>query len=91
MLLLSCPYCGPRAQIEFSCGGESHIARPAVCVDDARWADYLFTRSNSEGTTLERWVHGAGCQQWFNVARHTRTHAILAVYRMGEQPPVLTP
>ena len=27
--LITCPHCGPRAEIEFRCGGEAHIARPA--------------------------------------------------------------
>ncbi|MFO1061925.1 MAG: sarcosine oxidase subunit delta [Dongiaceae bacterium] len=29
MLLITCPYCGPRDEEEFSYGGEAHIARPA--------------------------------------------------------------
>lgn len=44
MLLIDCPFCGPRAEIEFRCGGESHIQRPGphTQVSDAEWADYLF-------------------------------------------------
>ena len=89
MLLIDCPWCGPRAETEFSCGGEAHIARPAQpdAVDDAAWADYLFMRTNPKGVHTERWMHAAGCRRWFNVARDTVSHAILAVYRMGEQPP----
>lgn len=30
-----------------------------------------------------------GCRQWFNLARNTATDEILAVYKMGEQPPKL--
>ena len=29
MLLINCPYCGPRPELEFSYGGQAHIARPA--------------------------------------------------------------
>ena len=29
MLLIPCPWCGPRDEIEFHYGGEAHIARPA--------------------------------------------------------------
>jgi heterotetrameric sarcosine oxidase delta subunit len=36
---------------------------------------------------LERWVHRLGCRRWFNLARSTVNHEILAVYKMGEQPP----
>ena len=28
MLLIPCPWCGPRDETEFPCGGEAHIARP---------------------------------------------------------------
>ncbi|MEB0164296.1 sarcosine oxidase subunit delta, partial [Glaciimonas sp. CA11.2] len=28
MLLITCPWCGPRAESEFHCGGEADIARP---------------------------------------------------------------
>jgi heterotetrameric sarcosine oxidase delta subunit len=44
-------------------------------------------RSNPKGAHYERWNHARGCRRWFNVARHTVSHRILAVYRMGEPPP----
>ena len=28
MLLIDCPWCGPRDECEFSYGGEAHIKRP---------------------------------------------------------------
>lgn len=87
MLLISCPWCGLRDEIEFRCGGESHIARPPDAVDDRVWSDYLFARTNPKGIHRERWVHAAGCRRWFNVARDTVTHEILYVYRMGEAAP----
>jgi sarcosine oxidase subunit delta len=89
MLLIPCPYCGPRAEIEFRCGGESHIERPRPYneVSDEAWADYLFTRKNPKAEHCERWLHAAGCRQWFNVARDTVSHAILAVYPMGQMRP----
>jgi sarcosine oxidase subunit delta len=85
MLLLTCPYCGPRAEIEFRCGGEAHITRPGPHdqVNETAWADYLFYRTNPKGEHHERWVHSAGCRRWFNVARDTVTHRILATYEMG--------
>jgi sarcosine oxidase subunit delta len=90
MLLIDCPNCGPRAEPEFRCGGETHIQRPGPhgAVNDEAWADYLFYRQNPKGEHRERWVHSAGCRQWFNVARDTVTHRIVAVYRMGETLPV---
>ena len=89
MLLIECPWCGPRDEHEFSCGGEAHIVRPAApdALDDAEWADYLFMRTNTKGLHHERWCHAHGCRRWFNVRRDTLTHEILAVYPMGEPPP----
>jgi sarcosine oxidase subunit delta len=89
MLLIRCPYCGPRDETEFRCGGQSHIARPEPpeAVTDEMWSDYLFTRLNPKGVHFERWVHSGGCRQWFNVARDTVTHQIQAVYEMGQPPP----
>jgi len=89
MLLIPCPYCGERAEIEFRSGGEAHIARPAApeSRSDAAWRDYLFIRTSPKGVHFERWNHAHGCQRWFNVARDTVTDEILAVYRMGDTPP----
>lgn len=88
MFLITCPYCGPRDETEFHCGGEAHIVRPSNAwelTDDA-YADYLFMRTNTKGPHRERWVHSQGCRQWFNVLRDTRTHRILKVYPMGVGP-----
>ena len=91
MLLIDCPHCGPRAEIEFRCGGEAHIARPASPEEtsDAAWRDYLYLRRSPTGLHLERWNHIHGCQRWFNVARDTVSDEILAVYPMGSPPPDL--
>lgn len=89
MLRIACPWCGPRDEIEFICGGESHIARPGPPdrVSDAAWGAYLFERINPKGLHHERWLHRHGCGQWFNVARDTVSHEIKAVYRMGDPKP----
>jgi len=89
MLSIACPFCGPRDETEFRCGGQAHLLRPdsPAKATDKAWGAYLFTRANPKGPGLERWVHWAGCRQWFNVARDTRTHEILAVYRMGKAAP----
>lgn len=86
MLLIECPYCGARPEIEFRCGGESHIERPGPHgqVTDTAWCDYLFYRRNPKGEHCERWVHAAGCRQWFNLKRDTVTHRIVQIYPMGE-------
>lgn len=88
MLLITCPWCGPRDEIEFTCGGEAHRARPAdpAATDDAAFADFLFMRTNPKGLQRERWCHSQGCRRWFNLERSTITHEITRVYKMGEQP-----
>jgi sarcosine oxidase subunit delta len=89
VLLIPCPWCGERDETEFRCGGEAHIVRPrqASALSDDAWADYLFMRTNPKGRHVERWRHLHGCGRWFNLVRDTVSDAILAVYRMGEQPP----
>lgn len=93
MLLIACPWCGPREESEFTCGGEAHIARPKTPeqLDDTAWGDYVFMRKNPKGLHYERWVHSHGCRQWFNVARSTVSHEIFAIYKMGEAPPEIEP
>lgn len=89
MLMITCPWCGPREQSEFAYGGEAHIARPRDpgALDDAQWADYLFMRTNPRGRHLEQWAHAFGCRRWFNVERDTVTYRITSVYKPGEAPP----
>ncbi len=89
MLQISCPWCGPRDQSEFTCGGEAHIVRPKnpEALSDAQWADYLFMRKNTQGRHLEQWCHSHGCRRWFNVERDTVSYHIHSVYKVGETPP----
>jgi sarcosine oxidase, subunit delta len=78
MLQITCPWCGPREEMEFRYGGEG--AEIPKDVDDARWARVLYYRTNPAGTHVERWVHAAGCRQWFVVERNTLTHGITATH-----------
>lgn len=87
MLLIECPWCGSRDEVEFHCGGESHIVRPGEDATDAAWSQYLFFRTNTKGVNFERWHHAYGCRRWFNIARDTTSHAILASYPMGAAKP----
>lgn len=89
MLLVTCPYCGPRAEIEFRGGGEAHIARPAdpSALTDEAWAEFLFVRTNPKGIHAERWNHAHGCQRWFNALRDTVSDRILVTYKAGEPCP----
>jgi sarcosine oxidase subunit delta len=89
MLLIHCPYCGPRPESEFSYGGEAHIARPSEpsALDDAAWAEFLYLRHNPKGPHAERWRHTHGCARFFNAVRDTRTDNILVTYKTGEPKP----
>src|SRR3974377_1944114 len=89
MLLIRCPYCGPRPEIEFSYGGEAHIARPLdpIALDDEAWTAPLYLRQNQKGMGAERWRHFHGCGRFFNVQRDTISDTIVASYRIGEPPP----
>ena len=89
MLLIPCPWCGPRNDNEFAYGGEAHVVRPADpdALSDEQWADYVFMRDNPKGWFRERWVHSQGCRRWFNLVRHTVTHEVRAAYKPGETPP----
>ena len=94
MLLIACPHCGERPEVEFRCGGEAHIARPAdpASVGDAGWGEFLFYRTNPKGAHAERWLHAHGCQRWFNALRDTVSDRILVTYAMGApRPPTPSP
>jgi heterotetrameric sarcosine oxidase delta subunit len=73
VLLIRCPWCGERDEVEFRYGGQAHVAHPAdpEALTDAEWGAYLFVRDNPKGAFAERWVHTAGCRRWFSVVRDT--------------------
>ncbi|MFF5015312.1 sarcosine oxidase subunit delta family protein [Streptomyces sp. NPDC001165] len=89
MLLITCPWCGPRDEAEFHYGGQAHVPYPEdpASLTDEEWARYLFFRDNPKGPFAERWSHAAGCRRWFNAVRNTATNEILTVYRPGEPRP----
>jgi heterotetrameric sarcosine oxidase delta subunit len=82
MLLLTCPWCGPRDETEYHYGGQAHVAYPqdASALSDKEWAEYVFFRDNTRGPFAERWSHSGGCRRWFNVVRDTATYDVLEVY-----------
>jgi sarcosine oxidase subunit delta len=89
MLLIPCPWCGPRPENEFRYGGQAHLTRPTdpSKVDDATWAAYLHLRDNPKGRHTERWRHLHGCGRFFNCIRDTTTDRIAATYKPNESPP----
>lgn len=78
MLLIHCPWCGPRDHAEFAYGGDATLTRPAPDAPERDWYDYVYTRDNPRGPHLELWQHTQGCRLWVRVRRDTLTHAILS-------------
>ncbi len=91
MLLITCPYCGVRPELEFRNMGEAHIARPAFseAITDDDWAEFLYMRTNPKGLIAERWRHVHGCARFFNAVRHTVTDKLVTTYRVGDPRPDL--
>jgi sarcosine oxidase subunit delta len=89
MLLIPCPWCGPRPENEFRYAGEAHIARPPdpAALTDTAWADFLYMRSNPKGWHAERWRHSHGCGRFFNCMRDTVSDRIGVSYRAGQPRP----
>lgn len=79
MMLIPCPWCGPRNEIEFHYGGQADVSYPADphALSDVDWARFLFYRANPKGVLTERWNHQAGCRRWFAVRRDTTTNEIV--------------
>lgn len=77
-MLIPCPWCGDREEVEFRYGGPVPMGYPPdpQTVDDAIWARYLYYRPNPKGALEERWVHSVGCRRWFTLTRDTVTHEI---------------
>ena len=84
MFQITCPWCGPREEIEFRPGGEGVAIPPEA--NDAEWARVLYYRRNPAGAYAERWIHIHGCRQWFHVVRNTLTHAITQVRPLDHPP-----
>jgi heterotetrameric sarcosine oxidase delta subunit len=82
MLILACPFCGPREFTEFDYGGPAGLDRPPPGATDGAWLDYLYLRANPTGWRRELWRHAHGCGTWFEVERHTTSDEI----RNGERP-----
>lgn len=93
MLLIACPWCGERPELEFRHCGEAHLVRPEdpAALSDEDWAAYLYLRENPRGWHRERWRHVHGCGRFFNAVRHTLTDRFGATYAPGVPKPDLPP
>ncbi|MFM5883961.1 MAG: sarcosine oxidase subunit delta [Novosphingobium sp.] len=84
MLLITCPHCGPRAQVEFVYERTvDSLVDPHV--DPATAMERLFARSNPRGIDEELWRHNFGCRAWLVMTRHRVTHEIQAIRAVGPE------
>lgn len=86
MLLISCPWCGPRDEREYIYGGDS-IKLPLL-VDSMpesmkEWHEAVHIRSNTTEQNRELWFHGSGCEAWIEVVRNTSSHEIIQTFAVG--------
>ena len=77
MMLIPCPWCGPRDVTEFSYGGDADARPPADDAPESAWSAYVYLRENPRGAHDELWQHSAGCRRWIRVKRNTLTHEVL--------------
>jgi len=89
MLLIDCPFCGKRPELEFRYAGEAHLVRPAdpATLGDKAWGQFLYARTNARGPHAERWRHVHGCGRFFNALRDTTTDRFGTTYKVGEERP----
>ena len=78
MILLPCPYCGPRNVSEFHYVGVVSTRPDPNKTDAVGWRTFLYVRDNPAGWTTETWFHGAGCRQHIVAERHTVTNEVRA-------------
>lgn len=77
MMLLPCPWCGPRNVSEFRYVGEAGNRRPDPnATTPEEWRTYLYFRDNRCGWVGETWYHRFGCLRYFSVERHTLTDEV---------------
>jgi heterotetrameric sarcosine oxidase delta subunit len=79
MMLLPCPWCGPRSATEFRfCGeaGESGARPDPAAATPEPWRSYLYLHDNPRGWSSESWYHGSGCRRYFTAERHTLTNEV---------------
>ena len=79
MLLIPCPWCGPRPESDFTHGGDATLVMPELGEAGGRgaWFSFVYLRANPRGPHEELWHHGAGCGKWFGLRRDTLTHEVL--------------
>ncbi|MEI2805682.1 MULTISPECIES: sarcosine oxidase subunit delta [Paracoccaceae] len=89
MLLLPCPYCGPRDEGEFHYGGPLRALPPMDgTADAAAWQAVLGAGAPSGhpgGPLREIWYHASGCERWITLSRGLVSHDIPDAARAAER------
>lgn len=83
MILIRCPYCGPRNSNEFVSTAETKERPDPATVTPEGWRDYLYNHDNPEGWVTEGWYHRAGCRRFLVAERHTLTNEVRATRLVG--------
>ena len=83
MILLPCPWCGPRAATEFAHIGEVSARPDPGSATPTQWRGYLYLRANPCGWTSETWYHRMGCRRFITVERHTETNEVRSATAAG--------
>jgi sarcosine oxidase subunit delta len=78
MLLIECPHCGPRAQLEFTYE-RTRDSIVTLDMSSGEAMNALYSRANPRGWDEELWRHSYGCRQWLVIRRHRTSHAIDSV------------
>jgi heterotetrameric sarcosine oxidase delta subunit len=76
MMLLPCPWCGPRNAGEFRYVGEATPRPDPATATPGEWRRHLYFRANPRGWVQESWYHRAGCRRYFSAERHTLTNEV---------------
>ncbi|MDQ3589342.1 MAG: sarcosine oxidase subunit delta [Actinomycetota bacterium] len=76
MILIPCPYCGPRNVSEFHYVGEQSVRPDPNGTNPEEWRAFLYLRENPADWTTETWFHRTGCRQHLVVERHTITNEV---------------
>ncbi|MDQ3663445.1 MAG: sarcosine oxidase subunit delta [Actinomycetota bacterium] len=85
MILLPCPWCGPRDASEFGYGGEVRARPDPRTATPEQWRAYLYLRDNTAGWVTERWYHRTGCRRFVTVERSTVTNEVRPDDGAGER------
>ncbi len=86
MILIPCPWCGPRDAEEFGYVGETGARPEPRTTTPKEWRDYLYLRRNVAGWTSERWYHRMGCRRYLVLERDTITNDVRLPHSHPESP-----